>query len=551
MTGPTHVTFAEFIYLLLLTTTGVSLNPLNAAVMAFSSLLPDVDTAASMTGRLVPFIALRIERKFGHRTITHSLISIFILAAAGFPLFFANRDLYVCFVAGYASHPFLDTMTINGVKLFYPFSPAKCVFPLEVNNPHRYRVRTGGKMDTALGIMFLLGCVPTFIVAYRGYERFIRATQQNIEAGVRDYGEISKDHLVFASVSAYNMLTKQPLQGRVEIVGALNPHTLVFRGPDRALHTMGKDFQADFVVRNILCEQGSAARPRIRNLDVSGRLLAEVISSLDTAAENYLFGDLTTSDRVSLPENIKVFTPVSGSAGLIRFNYATCDDIRAFDLEHVFVAKGVLTIKTIPPDGSGSSQTTSGENREFEYYDRVALLLEPKDSIIVLKRVGDTLRENEVFGRKEVVKFFREQKGLLEEKVRALKEREDAAVADLRQRIHDAEFAIRADSEEVRHTEELLRGGFISPALLPESQGKWLRNKRYHAELVSSKEIAAARYAVEARALLLALKEIDARTSEAERASQVRSSVNGILIDIRRLPRDGKTEVVFIIKRLP
>src|SRR5689334_8962424 len=142
MTGPTHVTFAEFIYLLLLTTTGVSLNPLNAAVVALSSLLPDVDTAASTTGRLVPFISLRIERRFGHRTITHSLVCIVILAAAGFPISVLNRDLYVCFVAGYASHPFLDTMTVNGVKLFYPFSPAKCVFPLEVNNPHRYRVRT-------------------------------------------------------------------------------------------------------------------------------------------------------------------------------------------------------------------------------------------------------------------------------------------------------------------------------------------------------------------------------------------------------------------------
>src|SRR5258706_8162210 len=255
MSGPTHVTFALFMYLLLLTATGVSLNPVNAAAIALSSLLPDIDTGASSLGKLLPFISLRIERRFGHRTVTHSALFIAALGIIALPLMVVDRDLYLCTLAGYASHPFLDTMTVNGVKLFHPFSPAKCVFPLEVNNPHRYRIRTGGKMDRALGLIFLLGCVPTFIVAYQGYERFIRATQQNIEAAVRDYGELSRDHFVFASITAYSMLTKQPLEGKVEVVGALNPHTLVFRGPDRLLHTMGKDFQADFVVRTIICER--------------------------------------------------------------------------------------------------------------------------------------------------------------------------------------------------------------------------------------------------------------------------------------------------------
>jgi hypothetical protein len=42
---------------------------------------------------------------------------------------------------GYASHPLLDTATVNGVKLFYPFSKVKCVFPMEMNHPHSYRLQ--------------------------------------------------------------------------------------------------------------------------------------------------------------------------------------------------------------------------------------------------------------------------------------------------------------------------------------------------------------------------------------------------------------------------
>src|SRR5690349_13208675 len=135
MTAPTHITFAEFIYLLILTTTGVSLNVLNACVIAISSLLPDIDTSVSTVGRAVPVISRKLERKFGHRTLTHSVAFVVGLAIVLLPLYFFLPQIYVCFLAGYCSHLLLDTMTINGVKLFFPFSTVKCVFPLEVNAP--------------------------------------------------------------------------------------------------------------------------------------------------------------------------------------------------------------------------------------------------------------------------------------------------------------------------------------------------------------------------------------------------------------------------------
>jgi len=55
MTAQTHITFAGFIYLLLLTTTGVALNTLNMFTMAIASIIPDIDTAASFVGRAFPF----------------------------------------------------------------------------------------------------------------------------------------------------------------------------------------------------------------------------------------------------------------------------------------------------------------------------------------------------------------------------------------------------------------------------------------------------------------------------------------------------------------
>ena len=98
MIASTHITFAEFIYLLLLTTTGVVLNATNAIIIAFAAVLPDIDTAASIIGRTFPFISKPLERRFGHRTLTHSMMMIVIIAIAGIPIFHLEaRYLYLLY----------------------------------------------------------------------------------------------------------------------------------------------------------------------------------------------------------------------------------------------------------------------------------------------------------------------------------------------------------------------------------------------------------------------------------------------------------------------
>jgi hypothetical protein len=258
---------------------------------------------------------------------------------------------------------------------------------------------------------------------------------------------------------------------------------------------------------------------------------------------------LSTGDKVSLPENIRVFTPVSGGGGLIRFNYATCDDIRACDLEHVFIAKGVVSVKTITRGDSAHSGATVEALPGLENYSRVTFLVEPKDSMTILKRGGDSLRENEIIARKTPARFFREQVALLEEKRGTVNDLAYAAASDLEERIAAAEQAMRIDSQEYSHAGELLRNGFVSQDLLTMSQLKWFRNRRILSGLVASKGAAAAKTALEIETIDLAIREIEAKSARSERESVLRSPVNGILFDIRRIPRNEKTELMVIIRR--
>ena len=478
MIASTHITFAEFIYLLILTTTGVVLNATNAIVIAFAAVLPDIDTAASIIGKICPFISKPLERRFGHRTLTHSMMMIFIIALAGIPILILKQDIYICSIIGYASHPLLDTATVNGVKLFYPFSKVKCVFPMEMNHPHSYRLQTGSKTDLMLSVIFFLGCIPTLFIASQGYERFIRSTQQNIEAAVRDYNEYSKDYLVFAEVQAYDMFTKRPLTGSFEIVGALNPQTLIFKGQDGHLHTLGKNFHADYVAEKVLCQKGNPVFATLRNLDVSNQILAQMFSLIDTSAENYFFGDLSAADKVAVPENIKLFSPVTGSSNTIKLNYATVEDILTYNLESVFISKGILTIKTIiKRDTLASTMSSVPPYPKMENYAQLSILLDPKETITFLKQKGDTLKEKEIIAQKNSAQFFLDQVNLNEEKIFSDQQQYEASINAIDQKIANAEESFRIDSMSYKHNSQLSSSGYVSSTNLESAKLKLQKDK--------------------------------------------------------------------------
>jgi inner membrane protein len=547
----THITFAEFIYLLILTTTGVVLNATNAIVIAFVAVLPDIDTAASIIGKICPFISKPLERRFGHRTLTHSLMMIAIIAVAGIPIFILKKDIYICTVIGYASHPLLDTATVNGVKLFYPFSKVKCVFPMEMNHPHSYRLQTGSKTDLMLSIIFFLGCIPTLFIASQGYERFIRSTQQNIEAAVRDYNEYSKDYLVFAEVQAYDMFTKRPLTGSFEVVGALNPQTLIFKGQDSHLHTLGKNFHADYVAEKVLCQKGNPVFASLRNIDVSNQILVQMFSLIDTSSENYFFGDLSVADKVAVPENIKIFSPVTGSSNTIKFNYATVEDILTYNLESVFISKGILTIKTITKrDTIASIMSSIPVYPKMENYVQLSILLDPKETITFLKQKGDTLKEKEIIAQKNSAQFFLDQVILNDEKMLSIQQQSDASINAIDQKIINSEDSYRIDSMSYRQNSQLSSSGYVSTNNLESAKLKLQKDRLLLSQLVSSRSNESSKSRLDIHRLRLSNVQLKARAKAAELQSEVRSTTRGILIDIRQILRNNKTQVTFIVKRL-
>lgn len=186
MTAPTHIAFG-----LLTVASSFSLFSMSfhrnlpaVAGAIIGSLLPDVDSPRSYIGRVMPFASIPIERRWGHRTITHSLLCMFALSVVTLPLLAYQTACYAAILLGYMSHLIADSATKSGVPLFYPHT-AVCVFP----GSARYRVKTGSLLGegTVLAVVVILLLLFMPISNMGGIWRSFRYLMATPSAAYADY----------------------------------------------------------------------------------------------------------------------------------------------------------------------------------------------------------------------------------------------------------------------------------------------------------------------------------------------------------------------------
>lgn len=120
------------------------------------SLLPDIDHPRSPVGILFYPIAKWLDKKYGHRTITHSLFFLVVgttvvhLVSHSLPLGEGWGGAALIFFFAVLSHLLLDMVTIQGVPLFYPIKRNPCVIPGNQN----YRF-VSGKPRTEIAAFFI------------------------------------------------------------------------------------------------------------------------------------------------------------------------------------------------------------------------------------------------------------------------------------------------------------------------------------------------------------------------------------------------------------
>ena len=467
MTSPTHIAFAESLYLLILTPSGVQLSWHGAIITAFVSLLPDIDLPTSWLGRIFFFSSEPIERTFGHRTITHSLL--FAPCAALVVYMLERLNLIYphttsLFLMAYVSHILLDTCTIQGAKMFYPISSRDCVFPYDPRSPYSYRMKSGSRADTILFFFFAVLLIPLYIFASNGFERLIRITQKTPQAALRDYYELSTSHIVFADVDAVNTLTHEQINGRFELVGIRDPNTLLFSSGTN-VYTLGENPATDnFMSNSVVCIPGPAARTAVVSVNLAGQMLSSLKNFTSPTRQTRFFGSLEADRRVELPQSFDRFNTISSYGTILKFDHATYDDIQKFSLENVLVLRGQLTVKTITEE---SAVLSSSPGLQVPTSSSLPLSQSPRLLVIplgdfstidtiggpaelsVLVRPGDTVSAGSILAKISTPAELKVLNRIssLQARKPSLQSRKEIALARLRSAVHSAEEKLTTSTQ--------------------------------------------------------------------------------------------------------
>jgi membrane-bound metal-dependent hydrolase YbcI (DUF457 family) len=227
----THSVFGVFLTLIVLALFGIKLS-LHYSIILFAilgSIIPDLDLEASKFGTMFNFIARPLERRFGHRTITHSLLGL-LLASLGFffilvaillvyhlvfgletSLFTLAKRWQAAFMIGYFSHLLLDMLTPRGVPLFWP-DPTRDVFFKDF--PHR--PQSGSKAEKIIFFSLLLLLIISFPIFKYGVKSSLRWLIGSTQSLISEF-EVSDKYLLvnFQGIFRHN---RHKVQGLAEVL---------------------------------------------------------------------------------------------------------------------------------------------------------------------------------------------------------------------------------------------------------------------------------------------------------------------------------------------
>ena len=96
------------------------------------SLIPDIDHRQSKIGKKMKITSFVVNKLCGHRKLTHApLLYIVLFTILLFPVISSGNfntlyfNLILGILLGIASHLFLDSLTVSGIPLLYPFKKEK------------------------------------------------------------------------------------------------------------------------------------------------------------------------------------------------------------------------------------------------------------------------------------------------------------------------------------------------------------------------------------------------------------------------------------------
>lgn len=367
MLAPTHSVFGAFLTLIILGVFGIpsSLHWTVIICAVIGSLAPDLDTRKSLIGKLLPFISGPIERKFGHRTATHSLIG-WTIANLGFGILLAFLFLayykttpwsinyfrmVAAFSFGYLSHLILDMFNPRGVQLLWP-DIGRDVIPKNAD----FRPESGSK--TEILIFLILTCLLGFAfpLSQYGLMTSLRWFLATPEAAISEFKATQEK--AYVEFEGVHNETRTHVSGLAEVLDVQNKKLIILY--NNVVFSLSDELAADILAKKV-------------HLIKTKTPIQTTHSTFKNKTREELFNALPKTGLVSgiitLPRDLKInfedvpngvtsakntsgylastFKPLDQVGNELRLHFATKDQVAALKLNESFYLLQKQRIQTI------------------------------------------------------------------------------------------------------------------------------------------------------------------------------------------------------------
>jgi len=359
----THLAFASVLYLGGATLFGYRPDGIGWLLAAVASLGPDVDLPTAKVGRLFFWLSVPLERRFGHRTVTHSAVGLLVVAAVTSPLWLVGPLYFWCVLGGYGSHVWIDMLNVRGVDLFWP-SPVRLVTP---GNWH-WRLEVGSKGEMILLSGLLVAAAALIPLSQLGFRDALQALLQNFAIAREQYPRVAGTHWYALELTATDHLTLQPVRGTFPVVGVWQNGLIVERdgqlravGPSPAHHNL-----YPLTARLIKGEPLHVVAERV---ELRGHTLRWLVSRIDQSRPYFLLGEVEMPDGrgpalTGRLDSVDTYNPASYRGGILRLHYARARELEPW-LDRVAV-RGEIVVQFWLKPGEAAVTLGAGEEREVE-----------------------------------------------------------------------------------------------------------------------------------------------------------------------------------------
>ncbi len=309
-----------------------SADPLVMALSILGSQLPDLDTSTSTIGQILFPISNWIEKRFPHRSITHSLLATGFLAAVSFGACYYFGEPWKIAIAlplGHVLSCFSDCFTKQGVQLFWP-EPAWCI---SVSNPKR-RLTTGGTGEYwVLTVAIALLLISINMANSGGVQGQVSQSLGLRDSAISNYNQNAAEREVIANITGVFSADRTSADGQYLIIDSVGSEFIV-------LSTNGKVYKTGdtLIVEKLTTVLGEKIDTEILTLTFDDE---PPLDQLNQINESLVF--VTGSVTVDFPEDVSPLEQVSVSGSTVKFDYAPLMTVKS-TLSDQF-AIGTLTLK--------------------------------------------------------------------------------------------------------------------------------------------------------------------------------------------------------------